>query len=144
MLHQMMRKNLTPRIGYSEVIPGYERNLLDDLMKPVSFDVFEYIVDEIWNIVTNPLRSCGLAPYIQLIIESVAHEKFYKDVHHDSLRPVVPKDPSASCVGSSAAPAATPSHTTCSGGAPSASAPNSDILKMLWVSLPHIGTLISI
>jgi hypothetical protein len=28
------------------------------------FDVFEYIVDEIWNITTNPLRSCGFAPYI--------------------------------------------------------------------------------
>jgi hypothetical protein len=61
----MMRKNMTPRIGYSEVIPSYERNLLDDLMKPVSFDVFEYIVDEIWNIVTNPLRSCGTGEVLQ-------------------------------------------------------------------------------
>jgi hypothetical protein len=49
----MMRKTLAPRIGYSEVIPTYERNLLDALMKPVRFDVFEYIVDEIWNIATN-------------------------------------------------------------------------------------------
>jgi hypothetical protein len=63
-LHQILRKTLTPRIGYSEVIPAYERNLLDALMKPVRFDAFEYIVDEIWNIATNPLRSCGFAPYI--------------------------------------------------------------------------------
>jgi hypothetical protein len=35
-----MRKTLAPRIGYSEVIPAYERKLLDDLMKPVCFDVF--------------------------------------------------------------------------------------------------------
>jgi hypothetical protein len=62
------------------------------------------------------------------MIESVAHEKFYKDVRHDSLRPVVPKDPRASRASSSAAPA----HTIRSGGAPSAPAPNSDILKMLW------------
>jgi hypothetical protein len=68
----MMRRTLTPRIDYSEAIPAYERNLLYALMKPVRFDVFEYIVDEIWNIATNPLRSCGFAPYIQFMIESVA------------------------------------------------------------------------
>jgi hypothetical protein len=71
-LHRMMRSTLAPRIGYSEAIPAYERTLQDALMKPVRFDVFEYIVDEIWNIATNPLRSCGFAPYIQFMIESVA------------------------------------------------------------------------
>jgi hypothetical protein len=65
------------------------------------------------------------------MIESVAQEKFYKDVRHDSLHPTMPKDPRASHAGSSAAPAAAPSHTTHSGGAPSAPAPNSGILKML-------------
>jgi hypothetical protein len=127
-LHRMMRSTLAPRIGYSEAIPAYERTLQDALMKPVRFDVFEYIVDEIWNIATNPLRSCGFAPYIQFMIESVAQEKFYKDVPHDSLHPVVPKDPRASHAGSFAAP----SRTTRSGGAPSTPATNSGILKMLW------------
>jgi hypothetical protein len=130
-LHRMMRRTLALRIGYSEVIPAYERNLLDALIKPMCFDVFEYIMDEIWNIATNPLRSCGFAPYIQFMIEYVAQEKFYKNVRHHSLRPVVPKDPRASHVGSSAAPAAAPSHTTHSGGAPSAPATNFGILKML-------------
>jgi hypothetical protein len=60
----MMRKTLALRIGYSEDILAYERNLLEALMKPVRFDVFKYILDEIWNIVTNPLRSCGFATYI--------------------------------------------------------------------------------
>jgi hypothetical protein len=100
-------------------------------MKPMCFDVFEYIVDEIWNIATNPLKSCGFAPYIQFMIKSMAHEKFYKDVCHDSLHPTVPKNPRASRVGSSATPAASPSCTIRSGGAPSAPAPNSNILKML-------------
>jgi hypothetical protein len=68
----MMRKTLAPRIGYLEAIPAYERNLLDALMKLVRFDIFEYIVNEIWNIATNPLRSCGFAPNIQFMIESVA------------------------------------------------------------------------
>jgi hypothetical protein len=66
------------------------------------------------------------------MIESMAQEKFYKDVSHDSLHPTVPKDPRTSRAGSSAAPAAAPSHTTHSGGAPSAPATNSGILKMLW------------
>jgi hypothetical protein len=118
-LHWMMRRTLALRIGYLEAIPTYERNLLDALMKPVRFDVFEYIVGEIWNIATNPIRSCGFAPYIQFMIESVAQEKFYKDVRHDSLHPAVPKDPRASCA-------------TCSGGAPSTPATNSSISKMLW------------
>jgi hypothetical protein len=65
--------------------------------------------------------------YIQFMIESVAHEKFYKDVSHDSLRPAVPKDPRVSRAGSSA----TPSHTIRSGDAPSSPTTNSDILKML-------------
>jgi hypothetical protein len=63
-----MKKTLSPWIGYSEAILAYERNLLDALMKPMCFDVFEYIVDEIWNIATKPLRSRGFAPYIQYIL----------------------------------------------------------------------------
>jgi hypothetical protein len=43
-LYRMMRKTLALRIGYSEAIPAYERNLLEALMKPVCFDVFEYII----------------------------------------------------------------------------------------------------
>jgi hypothetical protein len=62
------------------------------------------------------------------MIESVAQEKFYNDVRHDSLRPAVPKDPRASRAGSFVAP----SRTTRSGGASSAPATNSSILKMLW------------
>jgi hypothetical protein len=127
----MMRKTLAPRIGYSEAIPTYERNSLDALMKPVCFDVFEYIVDEIWNIATNPLRSCGFAPYIQYMIETVAWEKFYKDVHLDSLHPIVPKDPRDPHDGSSIA-APPPSLTTHSSGASSTPSANSGILKMLW------------
>jgi hypothetical protein len=125
----MMRKTLAPRIGYSEAIPAFERNLLDALMKHEQFDVFEYIVDEIWNIATNSLRSCGFVPYIQFMIEVVAHEKFYKDVAHEPLCPTVPKDPRTQCT-ASPPPAMTPSHTTRSGGASSSSSANSSFLKI--------------
>jgi hypothetical protein len=86
-------------------------------------------VDEIWNNATNPLRSFGFAPYIQCMIEVVSHEKFYKDVRHDPLRPAVPKDPRTHRA-SSSTPAAAPSRTTRSGGAFSASSSNIGILKM--------------
>jgi hypothetical protein len=65
------------------------------------------------------------------MIESVAQEKFYKDVRHDPLHPALPRDLRASRAGFSTAPAAAPSRTTRSGGAPSTPATNSGILKML-------------
>jgi hypothetical protein len=40
----MIRNTPAPRIGYFEAIPAYEQNLLDAIMKPTRFDVFEYIV----------------------------------------------------------------------------------------------------
>jgi hypothetical protein len=128
-LHRMMRKTLALRIGYSDVVPTYERNLLDALMKHERFDVFEYIVDKIWNITTNPLRSCEFAPYIQYMIVVVAHEKFYKDLRHDPLHPAVPMDPRTHRA-SSSTPATAPSHTTHGGGASSTSSSNTGILKM--------------
>jgi hypothetical protein len=128
-LHRMMRKTVAPRIGYSEVILAFERNLLDALMKHERSDVFDDIVDEIWNIMTNPLRSCGFAPYIWSMIEVVAKEKFYKDVTHESLCPAVPKDPRTYHIATSS-PAMAPSRTTHSGGASSSSNDNSGFMKM--------------
>jgi hypothetical protein len=52
-LHRMMRKTLVSRIGYSVAVLTYEQNLLDALMKHERFDVFEYIMDEIWNTATT-------------------------------------------------------------------------------------------
>jgi hypothetical protein len=43
----MMRRTLAPRIGDSDTILAYERNLLDALMKHEQFDVFDYIADQI-------------------------------------------------------------------------------------------------
>jgi hypothetical protein len=120
-LHQMMRNTLAPRIGYSEAILAYEWNLLDAIMKPTHFHVFEYNVDEIWNISTNPIRSCGFAPYIRFMIKTVAHEKFYKDVKHEPLCPTVSKDPRTHRT-ASPAPTVAPSCSTCIGGASSSSA----------------------
>jgi hypothetical protein len=133
----MMRKTLAPRISYSEAILAYERNLLDALMKPVRFDIFEYIVDDIWNIATNPLRSCEFAPYIQYMIEVVTREKFYKDVAHESICLTVPKDPRTHRA-SSSTPVVVPFRTTRSGGASSTSSSNIGILKMFMGIFFHV------
>jgi hypothetical protein len=127
-LHRMRRRTLASRIGDSDVIPAYERNLLDALMKFECFDVFDYIIDEIWNIAINPQRSCGFALYIMCVIETVAHERFYKDVAHELLRPTVLKDPSSRRT--SPPPDVAPTRTTRSGGASSSSSTNSGFLKM--------------
>jgi hypothetical protein len=79
-LHRRRRRTLAPRIGDSDAILAYERNLLGAIMKNEHFDSFDYIIDEIWNIAINPQRSCGFPPYIMYMIKVVAHEKFYKDV----------------------------------------------------------------
>jgi hypothetical protein len=92
-LHSMMRSTLASRIGDSNAIPAYEQNLLDAIMKNEHFDVLDYIVDKIQNIAINPLRSCGFAPFIMCMIETVAHERFYKDVAHEPLCPALPKLP---------------------------------------------------
>jgi hypothetical protein len=126
-LHRMMRNTLAQRIGYSKDIPAYERNLLDALMRSICFDVFEYIMDEMWNIATNPLRSCGFAPYIQYMIEMVTNEKFYKDSRYDPLHLMVPKD--TRTYRASASASAGP-RTTQNSGASSTSSTNSDLLKI--------------
>jgi hypothetical protein len=126
-LHRMMRKTLTPRIDYSYIILAYERNLLDALMNHVCFDVFEYIVDEICNVATNSLRSCGFAPYIQYMIEMVTKEKFCKDSRHDPLHPAMPKHLRTSHARASASAAP---RTTRMGDASSATSTNSGFLKM--------------
>jgi hypothetical protein len=127
-LHRMIRRTLVLRIGDSDAIPAYEQNLLDALMKYERFDVFDYIIDEIWNIPINPQRSCGFAPYIMCMIETVAHERFYKDVAHEPLHPAVLKDPRSRRT--SPPPGVAPTHTTRSGGASSSSSTNSSFLKM--------------
>jgi hypothetical protein len=53
-LQRMRRRMLASRIGDSNAIPAYERNLLDAIMKNEQFGAFDYIIDEIWNIAINP------------------------------------------------------------------------------------------
>jgi hypothetical protein len=62
-LHRMLRKTLALRIGNANAISAYERNMLDAIMKNEHFNAFDNIMDEIWNISINPLRSCGFCSF---------------------------------------------------------------------------------
>jgi hypothetical protein len=62
------------------------------------------------------------------MIELVAHERFYKDVARESLRPAVPKPPVRRHT--SPPPDVAPTRTTHGGGASSSSSSNSGFLKM--------------
>jgi hypothetical protein len=130
-LHRMRRRRrrMAPRIGDSDAIPTYERNMIDAIIKNEHFDAFDYIVDEIWNIAINPQRSCGFATYIMCMIEVVAHERFYKDAAHEPLHPVVLKGLAHRHI--SPPPDVAPTHTTHHGGASSSSSSSiSNFLKM--------------
>jgi hypothetical protein len=65
------------------------------------------------------LRDLVNFPCIRCMIEEVTHERFYKDVAHEPLRPTVPKDPMTHRT--SSPPAIAPSCSTHSGGASSSS-----------------------
>jgi hypothetical protein len=127
-LHKMRRRTLAPRIGDSNAILTYEWNLHDALMKYELFDVFDYIINEIWNIDINSQRSCGFALYIMCMIKMVAHERFYKDEAHEPLHPAVLKDPRSRRT--SPPPDVTPTRTTHSGGASSSFSINFGFLEM--------------
>jgi hypothetical protein len=129
-LHRMRRRTLAVRIGDSDVILAYEWNLLDALMKYKQFDVFDYIIDEIWITVINPQRSGGFAPHIMCMIDVVAHERFYKDVEHEPLYPAIPKDPRSHRT--SPPPNVAPTHTSGSGGASSSYSTKFGFLKIFW------------
>ena len=90
LLHRMLRVTLIPKIGDATAMAGYERNLIDAIRKDAHFNVFDFIIQEIWNIVITPNRACAYAPYIMSMIEHVSKRTFVKDVVHQDLKPQIP------------------------------------------------------
>jgi hypothetical protein len=82
LLHHMLRVTLAPRIGDASTIPSYERNLIDAIKKQELFNIFDYILQEIWNVAITPSRACAYAPFIMSFIEHVSGLTFVKDVKH--------------------------------------------------------------
>jgi hypothetical protein len=125
---------LSPRIGDSSTCPQCERNLIQYYVQRKWFSVFDYMLfdymlQEIINILRTGLRSCGYAPQIMMMIEKVSGIEFLKDHEISDLKPqfpaapIISKDvPSASaatrstCSGTTAPPSAPPSSSSSLGG----------------------------
>jgi hypothetical protein len=52
-LHRILRKTLAPSEGDATACPTYEQNLIKYMMSE-EFNVFDYMLMEIWNITVNP------------------------------------------------------------------------------------------
>jgi hypothetical protein len=71
-LHRLLQKTLSPREGDSSRAPQYNGNILHAISEEESFNVFDFIFQEIWNVVVSNNRSCAYAPYIMKMIEKVS------------------------------------------------------------------------
>jgi hypothetical protein len=87
LLHHMLRVTLAPQIGDASAIPSYEWNLIDAIKKQDPFNIFDYILQEIWNVVVTPSRACPYAPFIMYFIEHLFGLTFVRDVRHRDLKP---------------------------------------------------------
>jgi hypothetical protein len=86
LLHRMLRVILVPHIGDAFAIPSYERNLIDAIKKQEPFNIFDYTLQEIWNVVVTPSHACSYAPFIMSFIEHVSEIIFVKDVQHHDIK----------------------------------------------------------
>jgi hypothetical protein len=89
-LHRMLRVTLAPRIGDASSIPSYERKLISVIKKQELFNIFDYILQEIWNVGVTPSRACAYAPFIMSFIKHMSELTFVKDVCHPDLKPQLP------------------------------------------------------
>jgi hypothetical protein len=72
LLHQMLWVTLAPRIGDASTIPSNERNLINAIKKQEPSNTFDYILQEIWNVVVTPSRACAYVPFNMSFIEHVS------------------------------------------------------------------------
>jgi hypothetical protein len=56
------------RIGDATAFPQYERNLIKYYYEKKPFSIFDYIFVEILNISKIPLRNCGYAPQMMMMM----------------------------------------------------------------------------
>jgi hypothetical protein len=91
-LNRLLRKTLTPRGGNHSDISLHARNLLARLrLGGEEVSVADFIWEEIKYISENPLKICGFAPYLMVLVERATRMKFGTDVKHKSIRSSVPK-----------------------------------------------------
>jgi hypothetical protein len=122
-LHRLLQATLAPRIGDATAYPQYELNLIMYYVDKKPFCVVNYFLVEILNISKSPLRSCGDAPQIMMMIEKVSGIEFVKDTFITDIKPqasielIITKGmPSFSAACSTHSDMAPPPPTSSSGG----------------------------
>jgi hypothetical protein len=87
-LNRLFRKTLTPRDGNTSDITAFQRNLMV-AMKPgePTFNVGDFLWQEIKNSSENPQRLCSYGPYISYIIKKVTQRAYPNDTKHRPLKP---------------------------------------------------------
>jgi hypothetical protein len=87
-LNRFFRKNICPRDGDPTNISQFAKNLLASMRDGVpSFNVMDFVWEEIKGISMNPQKTCGFAPYLIFNIEDVTGRNFPKDGKHMPFRP---------------------------------------------------------
>jgi hypothetical protein len=105
---------LAPQIGDATACSQYERNLIQYYVEKNPFCVFNYILDEIFNISKSPLYSCGYAPWIKMMIEKVIGKEFVKDVFITEIKSQAPTELTIS----PNVPSSSAARSTCFGATP--------------------------
>jgi hypothetical protein len=82
------------RDGDPTNILKFVKNLLANMTNGAqSFNVIDFMWEEIKGISLNPHKNCGFTPYLIFIIEDVTTRSFPKDGIHMPLRPNPTKKP---------------------------------------------------
>jgi hypothetical protein len=79
----MLRKTLAPREGDQSNVLNYGRDFLKHMCPSESeFSVVDYIWEEIHSISGSPQKSCGYAPYLMHVIETITNYTVFYDHEH--------------------------------------------------------------
>ena len=87
-INTILRYTLMPKSGDDRMIRGYSIDMLHHIDEMVSFNVMDLIVETIKRTAADQKRSCGYAPYIQLLINSKVGSNIYQlERKHLPLQP---------------------------------------------------------
>ena len=76
-MNTILRHTLMPKSGDENMFRGYSINMLLHLDQHTRFRVMDLIVETVKTTIADQKRSCGYAPYIQMLINSKLEKHIY-------------------------------------------------------------------
>ena len=87
-INTILRYTLMPKSGDDRMIRGYSIDMLQHIDGCTNFNVMDLIVETVKRTTADQKRSCGYAPYIQMLINSkVGNNIYLLDREHLPLQP---------------------------------------------------------